>query len=252
MRIPNHPLLAMKPPTVPMLPLYSAEAAGMAAARPQDATEGLVSFVDPNNVRWYWNPAMDQWQLARTVRSGDTLWAMTKFYYGGFSRSGVTAIHEVPQNLAIQGPSADVGLIPGDVILIPNLPQPNTPPPSSSTLPEHAVTPPTPGPPDVTPPGVGQPSVVTQAAPAGWPAGVAWPGATDGSIMVPSNGPISGADTISTHQAHPPGHVPAQPAPFWTKGRIALAAGVGAVGVGTIIYLATRPKRRSNPWRRRR
>lgn len=39
---------------------------------------------------------------------------------------------------------------------------------------------------------------------------------------------------------------------FWTPGKIAVAAGLGAVGVGLVVYLATRKKRRNNPRRRRR
>jgi hypothetical protein len=246
MRIPNHPLLAMKPHTVPVLPLYSAEAGGMAAGRPQSATDGLASWVSDRNQEWFWNPTMNEWQLAHTVRSGDTLWQLTKTYYGSFSRGGVTAIHEVPQNLAIQGPDPDIGLIPGDVILIPHLPQPNTPPASSSTLPAVANVPPPPGPPDVTPPGVGQPSTVAAAAPPGWPAGVPYPPTADTNIIVPTNTPTGGVLTTTSTGGH------AQPAPFWTKGRIALAVGTGVVGLGTVVYLLSRPKRRSNPRRYRR
>lgn len=40
--------------------------------------------------------------------------------------------------------------------------------------------------------------------------------------------------------------------PFWTPTKIAVAALLGAGGVGLIVYFATRPKRRHNPRRRRR
>jgi hypothetical protein len=226
MRIPSHPLHALKPHAPPVLPLYSAEAGGMAAARPQDATEGLTSLVSDQNVTWYWNPlagSAGEWDRAHTVKSGDTLWQMTKTYYGAYSMAGVHAIHNVPQNLAIQGPSADVGLIPGDVILIPGLTQPASAPMTAPTVDLPA--------PDVTPPGVGMPSTTT-------------PVPTGTVVVTPTSDP--NLVVVKAPVAHPT----AAPT-FWTKGRIALAGGIGVVGVGTLIYLVTRPKRRSNPRRRR-
>jgi hypothetical protein len=194
---------------------------------------------------------MGEWELPHTIKSGDTLWKLSAAYYGKSSMGGVHAIYGVPQNKAIQGPSADSGLIPGDVILIPGLPQPAVAPAASdampSTLPQQPLdgTPPTP-----TPAGSPLPAPVASGAPVGWPTDVPYPptSASGGAIVVPATngGPPTVIPVTIT------GDAPAKAAAkFWTGGRIALASAAGVLGVGTILWLAMRKPKRHNPRRRR-
>lgn len=105
-------------------PYTEIEAGGARAGVTETAAAGLEKRSDAEGRVWAWNPEMDQWQLLHEIAWGDTLWNLSRTYYGQPSLEGVRAIHEVPQNYAIQGPSPDHGLIPGDVILIPDLQQP--------------------------------------------------------------------------------------------------------------------------------
>lgn len=92
--------------------------------------------------------------------------------------------------------------------------------------------------------------------PDGWPPGepwppgsdVPWPGTAPGDIITPdqqtpapSPAPITPTGGAGTSAAD--GTVTA---PFWTTGKIVVAATLGAAGLGLVVYLATKkPKRRS-------
>lgn len=224
------------------------DAAGAAAGHAQDASAGMTHWVSPSNEPWAWNPVDGEWQYIHTMKSGDTLWKLSGLYYGTSSLDGVHAIYGVPQNKAIQGPSPDSGLIPGDEILIPGLPQPRPAPATSDSIPTSLPDLPPSGPPQATSPGVGLPGPVQTSAPSGWPGDLQFPPqpvSTGSDINIPSNGEIVlptteiDGDVDSTDVSTTGG----QPA-FWTGGRIALAAGAGVVALGTIVWLATRKKRR--------
>jgi len=233
----------------------------MRAGHPEDATDGLGSITDGAGVVWYWNTAQSEWQQAHTIVSGDTLWKLTRTYYGAYSLPAVATIHEVPQNLAIQGPDPNMGLIPGDVILIPRLAQPAAPPAPVNVVP--ATVPQDPPPTVVTtvqaPAGSGTPG--PNDLPAGWPAGVPYP--PTGTVPTNPPAPVTVLPEVVVTGDAPAGDVVlagttaatvAKPAaPFWTGGRIAIGLALAGAGVGTIIYLATRKPKRRNPshYRRR-
>lgn len=270
----QHPLLAAKNHTVPLPGMWSSEAAGAAAGRAQDASAGLGLFTDGSGRVWAWNPAMGEWQRLHTIASGDSLWKLTKIYYGAYSQSGVHAIHDVPQNEAIQGPDAGIGLIPGDVILIPGLPQP-TPPEANSdssplSVPQRVGGCDTLGPeypgtwvydaaqgtcvpesPSPTAPGGGMPATVEATAPADWPANLPYPPiqATGGTVVVPTDtsAPMGDAVLVELPEMEVVGTPPPK---FWTPGRIAIVALLGTAGLGTVGYLVFRKPRRRNPRRR--
>jgi len=255
MHLPTHPALSHS--NVVAFPgmQHGHDAAGMRAGVAEDATTGLGSITDGAGLAWYWNTATSEWQRAHTIVSGDTLWKLSKVYYGSFSLPGVAMIHEVPQNLAIQGPNKDTGLIPGDVILIPGLPQPAAAPAGANAPPldlsNVQVPPPLAAPTNQNPPGVD--TVASVDLPAGWPAGVDYPptGTVPGGATivlpevivegdVPTNGDVVlvGPDTAATTK---------KAEPFWTPGRIAIGVALGVAGIGTIAYLATRKPKRRNP-----
>jgi len=202
------------------------ESSGAAAGHAQDASAGMV-VVLVGGVRWAWNPLQTQWQRTHTIAAGDTLWHLSGSYFGASSLGGVQAIYGVPQNRAIQGPSPDSGLIPGDVILIPNLTRPASLPlggPSPNVVVDQPIVEPIgPGPapmpspvvgPDVHPTGGPQPVQPNQPIPA-----------PDGAIE-----PV--------HEA---------PKKFWTTGKIVAAGVIGASAIGITIALlvaSSKKKRR--------
>ena len=247
----QHPLLAAKNHTVPLPGMWSSEAAGAAAGRAQDASAGLGLFTDGSGRVWAWNPAMGEWQRLHTIASGDSLWKLTKIYYGAYSQSGVHAIHDVPQNEAIQGPDAGIGLIPGDVILIPGLPQPNPPPANSDSSPLSVPMAAIAESPSPTAPGGGMPATVEATAPADWPANLPYPPiqATGGTVVVPTDtsAPMGDAVLVELPEMEVVGTPPPK---FWTPGRIAIVALLGTAGLGTVGYLVFRKPRRRNPRRR--
>lgn len=242
------PLLMYAPPRrlPPML-----EAAGSKSGHPEDASAGMPKWTDASNQQWAFNAAMGEWQMPHLIRSGDTLWKLSGLYYGKSSLDGVHAIHNVPQNLKIQGPSADSGLIPGDVILIPGLPQPSQAPAAADTTPNATPQTPITSPPVPTAPGSPVPFPLPSSAPANWPTNIPYPPTQtpSGPDIVPATYTGSTAPTVLP-EVTVVGDVPASSGtaakqkPFWTGGRIAIASGVGVVGLGTVIYLATRKKRR--------
>lgn len=70
--------------------------------------------------RWIENPqAGNELQLIYAVRSGDSLSRIAREFYD--NPAAWPPIYAVPQNRAMQGPSPDRGLFPGDEILIPEL-----------------------------------------------------------------------------------------------------------------------------------
>jgi hypothetical protein len=225
------------------------EAAGSKSGHPEDASTGMPKWTDASNQSWAFNAAMGQWQIPHVIRSGDTLWKLSGLYYGKSSLDGVHAIHNVPQNLKIQGPSADSGLIPGDIILIPGLPQPAQAPAAADTTPMGTPQTPVTAPPVPTAPGSPLPFPVPSSAPTGWPTSIPYPPTQtpSGPDIVPAS--WSGSEPAPTvlPTVTVTGQAPASSSAqkgFWTGGRIAIASGVGLVGLGTVIYLATRKKRR--------
>lgn len=224
------------------------EAAGAAAGHTQDASRGMPTMQKPDGSIWAFNASMGEWQYVYTVKHGDTLYALSGLFYGQKSLPGVHAIYNVPQNKVIQGPSADSGLIPGDVILIPGLPQPAAAPAASDSIPSSI--PQSPSPTTIfTPTSAGSslPVPVVSAAPPGWPSTLPYPpvNAPSGTDIIPASYDGSNVETLPTVQVT--GTVPGSSSgtgQFWTTGRIALAAGAGVIGLGTIAFLATRKKRR--------
>jgi len=221
------------------------EAAGAKSGHPEDASAGMPKWKDASNQIWAFNQGMGEWQIPHVIKSGDTLFNLSGLYYGKKTLGGVHAIHNVPQNLKIQGPSADSGLIPGDVILIPALPQPTQAPAASDATPIGLPQGPVTAPPVPTPPGSPMPFPVPSTIPSSWPTDLGYP---------PNTGVPSGPDIVLTS-----GHGDVMPTvlptvevqgnvkpkeEFWTSGRIAVAAGVGVLGLGTVAFLATRKKRR--------
>lgn len=218
------------------------ESGGTAAGHPQDASEGLPRQSDTGANVWAWNPVYNEWQRLHSVQWGDTLWNLSATYYGQPSLDGVHAIHHVEQNIAIQGPSADTGLIPGDVILIPGLPQLFQAPAPTPQLP----------PPDVIP--VPTPIASLPGLPA------------PGDLITPPDIPFpgTGATVPEPFEMPPPGVIP-QPVGLAAppngaaltdqerKRRNMMIGGavlVGLLVVGGVAY--SRSRRRSNPRRRRR
>jgi hypothetical protein len=224
------------------------EAAGAKSGHPEDASAGMPKWTDASNQKWAFNAVMGEWQIPHTIRSGDTLWNLSGLYYGNKSLGGVHAIHGVPQNLKIQGPSADSGLIPGDVILIPGLSQPSQAPAASDATPGSVPQVPVLSPPIPTPAGSPMPFPVPSTIPASWPTDLGYPPNTGGpsptgaDVVLTSSGGGTHPTVLPTVDVH--GNVGPQKDQFWTGGRIAIAAGVGVVGLGTVAYLATRKKRR--------
>ncbi|MGH7605572.1 MAG: hypothetical protein ACRENK_16455 [Gemmatimonadaceae bacterium] len=215
------------------------EASGAKAGHPEDASVGMPHMMTASNEPWAWNQMMGQWQYCHTIKSGDTLFKLSGLYYGTSSLSGVHAIYGVPQNKSIQGPSPDSGLIPGDVILIPGLPQPSTAPAAADTIPMGVPDLPPIGMPLPTSAGSPMPAPVVSGSPQGWPTDLPYP-----PVSMPAGTTIDyPSDTlpeVTVVGDVPPGSTE----PFWTNGRIAIAAGAGVLGLGTIVWLATRKKKR--------
>ena len=213
------------------------DAGGSSAGYPQDASEGLQRQSDTQANVWAWNPIFDEWQRLHSGIWGDTLWNRANTYYGAPSLSGGHAIHHVDQNYAIQGPSADTGLIPGDVILIPGLPSSFAPPAGPApTPPPVIVEPPEPAPPPVV---IAPPTIPVPGAP-----GAIVPDPT--LPMPPVNGTQPGLPVVL--QPAPPAPMPEEE----RKRRNMLIAGaliVGVLAVGGVVYSR---RRRTNPRRRRR
>lgn len=236
------------------------DAAGQAANKIEDASAGMTRATDTAGNGWAWNPRAAQWQRLLVMKGdGSTiLSALAVKFYG--SAGAWKQIAQLPENTGIVGLDGTKA-IPGDVILIPNLQQPWTPPTSTGGGTDVG---PTGGdaPPIIDPgkvagaiPGLGEP-------PPGWPSGLPWPGTqpggggdTPGGSTPAGDSPPGGStggeqpvevvptgSTVTTSLATTSGEPK-----FWTTPKI-VAAGVVGVGVlGTVIYLVTR-----KPTRRRR
>jgi hypothetical protein len=196
------------PLPVKMVPVWS-ETSGAAAGMPQSAADGLQTTQDSAGNVWAWNTAVSpaQWMQVYTIPGTGLpqgLYGLASQVYG--SGAQWTAIYNVPQNKAIQGTDPDTGLIPGDTILLPNLSQPSGPPsaPSPGIAPQNPV--------------VAPPVIIT-------PGG----GTTPSAPIIPAS---TTTTTTTTQQK------------FWTPGKMAVAGVLGVGGVGLIVYLATRKKRR--------
>lgn len=214
-----------------VLPFVAFEAGGTAAGEPEDASRGLTRMTDSSGRPWAFNPFQNEWQAVHTVRSGDTLWNLSGQYYGTRSLAGVHWIHDVPQNAEIQGPSPDTGLIPGDKILIPRLPQPAAAPSAGPAIPPVGV-----------PPAVVPPSVVPPVAP---PANFPITSVPEAPEASPIDEAPDDVHPVLTSTSTPAPITTTGPRKFWTPAKIAIGAGVGLTGLALIIYLATRkPSRR--------
>jgi len=228
------------------------EAGGQAQGGPADASAGLSKSSDDRGT-WAWNPVYSEWQLLHTVRSGDTVWAMTRTYYGEQNLVRVRQIGNVQQNKPILGTQYDQA-VPGDVILIPGLSQPGgqapAPPPPAATPPPGGFEPP---PPVAQLPG----EIDWGEPPANWPPGWAWPpdqlitqppedvvvGAPEAPDVGPGEGPTTGPPATT-----PVGAItPAAPEKksWWSPGKIALVGGLGVMTVGLIVWGATRGQKRT-------
>lgn len=198
------------------------EAGGKLTGKIENAAEGLTVQVDTSGKAWAWNPIAGEWHLLHKLKSGDTLWSLAGKYYGANQRW--KEIRDVPQNKPIVG-SDGADAFAGETLLIPSLASPFGAP----TTPQAEPLPPAP-----TSPGL--PWAPTPTAPPEEPSAV----------------PVSYTpETVSATTAIVPAEKKEAP-PFWTPGRIAVAAGAGALGVGLIAYFALRKPKRRNPRRRRR
>lgn len=239
----GYPLLYNRPYNAyPLL-----EAAGASAGRAEDASAGMARWNDAQDKEWAFNDALGEWERVHTIKSGDTLWKLSGLYYGTSSLDGVHAIYGVPQNKTIQGPSADKGLIPGDVILIPGLPQPTVPPSTSDAAPIGVFPdlPPTIGGIPTVSPGGNMPVPLPSAQPINWPEDDAYPPIhvpSGGAIVLPTvnvEGTVPGA-TTADYTTTSGGTAPK----FWSTGRIVAASAAGVAGVGLLAYLASKKRRR--------
>lgn len=205
-----------------------AEAGGKLTGKVENAAAGLETKADSSGAVWAWYQT--QWAKIHTLKSGQTLWSLAIKYYG--NGSGWTKIRDFGPNKSIVGADG-ASAFAGERILIPGLPAPFPPP--SAQLPA-----PSPGAP------------LSKEAPAGWPAAVPWPPGESPELPPPEE-PLPVVYQPTAAQGAAAGSAAAAagepPKPFWTTGRIAVAAGAGAIGVGLIVYLATRKRR--NPRRRK-
>ena len=231
------------------------EAAGQAQGGPADASAALTKMNDSRGT-WAWNPLYDEWQLLHNIRSGDTLWNMSGTYYGVRSVAGVHKIGKVDQNRPILGSDYEQA-IPGDIVLIPELPQPTaavpSPPPDVAVPPPITYDPPAPPEVDWTAPD----------PPENWPPQLPWP---PEDVMPPIVPEVPDMPTPALPPGPPTDAVPtpigAEPAvpsardSWWTTPRIALVGGLSVATVGLIAWAATRgakkPRRRRRPAKRRR
>jgi len=198
---------------MPMLSTF--DAAGIAQGGPADASAGLTEMV-AGGARWAWNPLQAQWQRKHTIVKGDTVWALTAYYYGSPSIERVNQVGAVPQNKPILGPMKDQA-VPGDVILIPGLAQPGPSPAPAAA--------PTPAP---TAPPMSTVEPIAATAPF---TGFVLPGSTtiEGlPVMIPGTPP--GTTTPKPAPTEGPGLVKAQPEGMSTGAKVALVGGIAAVG----------------------
>lgn len=222
------------------------EADGIGQGGAADASAGLQKVEGSwrGEVRtWAWNPVYSEWQLLHVLREGDTLWNMGGTYYGQRSVANVHRICDLEQNAPIIGADSDCAQgVPGDILLIPGLTQPEDQPPAS---PPGGATPPPGGiePPDVpTDP-------ISDERPPGYPDEYPWP---PGWSTSPVETPI---DEEPPAEATPIG-APIETTEgrgWWTPGKIALVGGLGAATLGLIIWgvaSAKKPKRRRTKRRR--
>ncbi len=228
--------------------LHVVEASGQAQGGPADASTGMQLFTDGSGQSWAWNPSMSEWQLRYTVKWGDTLYVLSGRFYGQASVTGVHRIYGVPQNQPIAGSSLDQ-CVPGDVLLIPGLAQPQAIPPVgggvSLPLPVPSPEQPTPAQPTPTPIGIELP---TQPPP-GWPPSIPWPPLTGVQPTPTEPTPAEPTPTEPTPaQPYPGGAVPipigttqpGAPTPkktWWTAGRTAAVAIIGTAGVAGVVAL---------------
>lgn len=213
------------------------EAGGKEQGGPADASIGLV-MAEAKGMPWFWNDRMNEWQprhvlappTAEFPRGGpNTLGGMAELWYGKSDPMLVEQIASVPQNLAIVGPSPHTDFVDWDVLLVPGLGQMSGLPAPPGVVGTGGAAEPA----DEIPgfgteiPGIG---TIGEQTPGFFPQG-------NGQIT-----PVGTGGGMTT---------PKKEEPFWTPGKVAVAAAVGAGALAGIVYFATRPKRRKNPRRRR-
>lgn len=203
------------------LPAFLTQMEAGAAGEHDDATVGLVMAPDPRPgfmaMPWFWNPEQDEWQASHILNAETSpssggfahndLRGIAELWYANASEANQAKIASVPQNAAILGADARETDHRGDdfdVILIPGLDQPPLPP-----------------------------------AVSGKPGG----GVPGGEISPGIPGLPSPEDITPVGERAPPAPA-AEAEAFWTPGKVAVAAGVGAVALGGIVYFATRKRRR--------
>lgn len=194
-----------------MFMMYSGEAAGLAANRVEDASEGLTRATDGAGVIWAWDPVTSSWARLVVMRGDGTtiLSSLAARYLGSANRWREIATH--PRNLPIVGSQGDKA-IPGDVLLVAGIqPQPfGALAPSSPSSPTTPTTPASPTTPSSAPtyvPGVSGP-------PPGWPANWPWPPEqpTSPDPTTPSS------PTTPAEQPTTPGGIASAPPPWWPAG----------------------------------
>jgi hypothetical protein len=255
MEMAGNMLIVRRPGLPPWLSMMQAAAlpgaGGLGQGGPADASAGLQKVDGTWNGEqrtWAWNPVSSEWQLLHVVREGDTLWAMGRTYYGESSVANVHRICHLEQNAPIIGASSDCARgVPGDILLIPGLPQPGgeTPgnPPGGAVPPPGGFEPPT------TPT-----DPIGNQRPPGYPDDWPWPpGWSTSPVETPGETPPA-----ETGDGAEPTPVDApiqttQPTRWWTPGKIALVGGLGATTLGLIIWgvaASKKPKRRRSRRRR--
>jgi len=180
--------------------------------------------VDVDGRQWAANPDMEgQLQLLHTIASGDSLSKLAGQYLANGGRW--TEIRNVPQNRALQGPDANTGLFPGDVVLIPNLVAPTLP--ASAAQPTPTVFSPATVPSVLSAVSPGQPTALPS------PAGTSLPG---GAVLVSDQPGLQGGTPVTTiDELTIEGEVP-----FWTPPKVAMAAIVGTGAVFGVLYLVNK------------
>jgi len=236
------------------------DAAGQAANKIEDASAGMTKATDTAGNMWAWNGRAGQWQRLVVMKGDGTtiLSTLAQKFYG--SAGAWHQIADLPENTPIVSTSGTKA-IPGDVLLIPNLTQPWTPPTATGGGTDVGPTEDIPstvaGIPGVLP-GLGDP-------PPGWPSGLPWPGTNGGTpdgttpAITGDTPPPGGTDGDQPVEIVPAGSTTTaslatttKEEKFWTTPKIVIAGVLGVGIVGTVIYFATRGPSRRRARRRRR
>lgn len=242
------------------------EAGGQTANKIEDASAGMQRAPDGAGNVWAYNARAGQWMRLVVQKADGTtiLSTLAKKFYNDANRW--REIANLAENTPICGSQGDK-CIPGDTILIPNLSQPFAPPagatPTGDTPSPVVVgdvpTPTPTGTGSITIPGIGAVPIPTgDTPPPGWPSGIPWPPTGTptqvgtGDTPSPTGDvptPVPGGGTGDTPAKTPAGSTSITTTkgeePFWTPVKIGVAVVGGVAILGTVVYFATRKKRRS-------